>query len=386
MTDGRLTDAEMLTRVSRQMIGVVLVSWQRVLRRGMLAAVVTLLIAEIAACLVTGSFPPPPSAHLVAGLLALVVGYCLAVTALFALLLRGGVRFIRRLEGDITVGAEAASVFAQRDVGDLGAGVRRIVSRVRDNHTAKTPRPSVPSRARPTTTPRPPIPARAIANPVAVATVGLDVARLAIPRNLPADVRRDPDDAIIRTPPPAMQSLPVLAARLPRIGWTYDEQSMPSPASRSSSLASPLPTPAPSIPLTTQTSSSVTDPAPVPASNAPDVEPLPPAAATSEGTAVSDAPDAPERTPDAPGLIPRGWRRAGASTRPLPAITRPLPTPSGARSSALWDRVSQALVGQSQSATSAAQPADAEAIREEFDAEHTPLPGDVVPEDAWLNG
>ncbi len=386
MTEGRLAYAEALTRVSRQMIGVVLVSWQRVLRIGLLTAAVTLFGAEVVACLVTGSFPPPPIAHLVTGMLALVVGYCVATTALFALLLRGGVRFIRRLEGDITIGTEAANVFAQREVGDLGAGVRRIFSHVRDNHTAKTPRPSVPSRARPATRPRPPIPARAIANPVAVATVGLDVSRLALPRSLPTDVRRDPDDAIIRTPPPAMQSLPVLAARLPRIGWTYDEQAMPSPASRSLSLASPLPAPAPSIPLAASASSSVTDSAPDLASDASEVASLPPAAASPEDADVSEAPETTVRTPDAPGLIPRGWRRTDASTRPLPAITRPLPTPSGARSSALWDRVSQALVGQSQSATSAAQPADAEAIREDLDTEHMPLPGDTAPEDSWLNG
>lgn len=383
MTEGRLADTEALTHVSRQIIGVVLVSWQRVLRTGLVSAVVTLFSAEVVACIVTGSFPPPASAHLVAGMLALVVGYCVGVTTLFALLLRGGVRFIHRLEGDITIGAEAASVFAQREVGDLGAGVRRIFSHIRDNHAANIPRPSVPSRARPATRPRPPIPARNVANPVAVAVAGLDVSRIAMPRSLPTDVRRDPDDAIIRTPPPAMQSLPVLATRLPRIGWTYDEQSMANPASLSSPLSSRRPTPAPSTPRATQAFSSVTDPAPDPASDAPEVAPLPPAAATPDNADVSADTDATGKTPDAPGLIPRGWRRSDASTRPLPAVTRPLPTPSGARPSALWDRVSQALIGQSQPV---AQPADAEAVQEELDVEHTPLPGDVVPDDAWLNG
>jgi hypothetical protein len=384
MTDGRLTDAEALTRVSRQMIGVVLVSWQRVLRAGLLAAAVTLLVAEIAACLVIGSFPPPPIAQLVAGMLALAVGYCVAATALFALLLRGGVRFIRHLEGDITIGAEAASVFARREVGDLGAGARRAFASLRGVASAKaSPR---PSRARPATNSRPPIPARAIANPVAVVAVGLDVARLALPRSLAADVRRDPDDAIIRTPPPAMQSLPVLAARLPRIGWTYDELSAPSPAATS------RPTPAPSVPLAFQAAQAVspasdTPLTPTTGTGAPTGAPLSPDDVSDdvspEDTDESEAPETAGRTPDAPGLIPRGWRRSDASPRPLPAITRPLPTPSGARSSALWARVSQALVGQSRPV---AQPADAEATRDEFHAEPPPVADDVAPEDAWLNG
>lgn len=394
MTDGRLTDAEMLTRVSRQVIGVVLISWQRVLRASLLAATVALFVAETAACLVTGSFPPPPIAQLVVGLLALAVGYCVAATTLFALLLRGGVRFIRRLEGDITIGAEAASVFARREVGDLGAGARRVFERLRGVASAKVSprpslpsRPSVPSRARPATNSRPPIPARAIANPVAVAAVGLDVSRLALPRSLPTDVRRDPDDAIIRTPPPAMQSLPVLAARLPRIGWTYDEQSALGPAAPS------RPASAPSVHLASQAAqaaqavSPTTDTPLTPTTDAPAGAPLPPADVADDvppdGADESEAPETAGRTPDAPGLIPRGWRRSDASTRPLPAITRPLPTPSGARSSALWDRVSQALVGQSRPV---AQPADAEATQDEFHAEPPPVADDVAPEDAWLNG
>ena len=58
MTDGRLAYAEEITRFFRQVVGVVLVSWRRILRAGLVSGALTLLGAEIAACLVTGSFPP----------------------------------------------------------------------------------------------------------------------------------------------------------------------------------------------------------------------------------------------------------------------------------------------------------------------------------------
>ena len=86
MTDGRPTYAEEITRVFRQVVGVVLVSWRRILRAGLVSGALALLGAEIAACLVTGSFPPPTAAHLAAVALALAIGYSVAATMLFALL------------------------------------------------------------------------------------------------------------------------------------------------------------------------------------------------------------------------------------------------------------------------------------------------------------
>ncbi|HEX5548639.1 MAG TPA: hypothetical protein VFX24_14610, partial [Ktedonobacterales bacterium] len=69
-----------------------------------------------------------------------------------------------------------------------------------------------------------------------------------------------------------------------------------------------------------------------------------------------------------------------AITRPLSANTRPLPPPDdsrvlgGVRSGGLWERVSQALVGQS-------APPQNDARQDE-----PPIAGEVMPEDAWLNG
>ena len=86
-----------------------------------------------------------------------------------------------------------------------------------------------------------------------------------------------------------------------------------------------------------------------------------------------------------PGLIPRGFR-SDSTTRPLPAITRPLPqdtqplrAPGGVRSGGLWERVSQALVGQS------GAPGIADS-GSEASLDEPPVLGEVMPEDAWLNG
>ena len=369
MTDGRLTNAEALTHVARQILGSVLTSWRRTLRIGLIAAAVTFLLAEVGACLVTGSFPPSPIAHLATAALAVAVGYSVALTALFALVLRGGVWFIHHLEGDLTVAAEAASVFARREVGDLSAGLRQIFSGVRGSAGKKSPRPAVPSQVKPATKRRPNLSPRAVVASAAVATVGMDIARIARTRGLPTDVRRDPDDAIIRTPPPALQSLPVLAAHLPRIGWTYDEQSTARPASPRTTM------PPPQAPASAPPSLASSAPAPTSGARPAPVAPAAPAAPD-----VSEPLQPGGGTPDAPGLIPRGWRRADPTTRPLPAITRPLPTPGGAHSGGLWDRVSQALVGQT---PSEAQPAGDVERRAD---EQPPIPDVVAPEDAWLNG
>jgi hypothetical protein len=315
MAEGRQARAEEMVRVFRQVVGVVLISWQRVFRAGLFSAALAM----------TGAFPPPPSTHLVAGALALVLGYGVSLTMLTEMLLKGGISLIRQLEGDVEIGAHAASVFAQREVGDLGAGIRRFFGKGKGIAEAKT------------TTIRPNI--RPIGRDVARSMVFPD-AQDTFPPPLSAkpDTRRDPEDAIMRTPAPAFQPLPVLAAQLPRIEWTYDDRVLPR------SLA-----PSPTLPDREQEL----------------VFAVPLSAAATHAPETPDVQDVPERaeatgrTPDVPGLIPRGWHRAASVTRPLPAVTRPISkvtqpifaseaarTSGGVRSGGLWERFSQALVGQ----------------------------------------
>ncbi len=380
--EGRLAYADDLTRVFRQVVGAVLLSWQRVLRAGLITAGIVWSITEIVACVATSSFPPPAVTHLVAVALAVAVGYSVALTLLLGMLLHGGVRFIRQLEGEIEVGARVATVFVQREASSLGATLRRIVESGEPKVNAATMATLRRTSGRPIAKPRT---SHSPATLAAVAAVGFEVARAtvrplpstsepvtALPYNARPDTRRDPDDAIIRAPAPALPSLPVLAAHLPRTEWAYDEN--PPPVTRAPLIVSvPHNDDVPSVPVLAVS--------------------LPPddVLATldaSESLATSDSPDnvGATATPDVPGLIPRGYR-AESATRPLPAITRPLSAntrpltppddsrvPGGVRSGGLWERVSQALVGQP-------APPENDARQDE------PLiAGEVMPEDAWLNG
>lgn len=382
--EGRLAYAEDLTRIFRQVVGAVLLSWQRFLRAGLITAAIVWLLTEIVACFVTSSFPPPAVTHLVAVALAGAVGYGVALTLLLGMLLHGGVRLIHQLDGEIEGGARVASVFAKREAGGLGATIRRIVEssgrKVNPATMATLRRTSGRPNARPRISRGP-----AASTSATVAAVGLDVARAtirqtpslsepmtALPYNARPDTRRDPDDAIIRAPAPELPSLPVLAAHLPRIEWAYDEK-LP-PMTREPLLASaPHNDDVPSVPILAVSLS----PNNLTATH--DASESSVASDTSSDTGTT-------ATPDVPGLIPRGYR-ADNSTRPLPAITRPLSAntrpltplddsrvPGGVRSGGLWERVSQALVGQS------APP--------EYDArqDEPPIAGEVKPEDAWLNG
>lgn len=376
MGEERLAYASDLTRVFRHVVGVVLLSWQRILRLGLITGAIVLLVTEVVACLVTSSFPPPPATHLVAVALALSLGYGAAVTLLMGMLFKGGITFIRQLEGEIEIGGRAARIFAEREVGDLGAGMRRVADR-RKTRVASA---NKANNQKPRTSPPQPG-AHGMVAWAAVAAVGRDVAhaRTAIPRpNLVSrplgtqpDTRRDPDDAIMRTPAPALHALPVSASRLPRIEWAYDETSRrPAPSQPSRAPANP--------PAPWHDSQQTQPPSPEP-----ETEPLPVASEQAIVIAApTDAPVESGRTPDVPGLIPRGIYRNGNTTRPLPAVTRPLPetngsrTPGGVRSGGLWERVSQALVGQ----PDAPEPQDDTPVSQPLAV------SDTTPEDTRRNG
>jgi hypothetical protein len=398
--EGRVAYADDLIRVFRQVVGAMLLSWQRVLRAGMVTAFLVWSLAEITGCVVTSSFPPPPVTHLVAVALALALGYGVALTLLAGILLRGGIKFIRQLEGEVEIGAHVAQVFDRRDVGALGATIRRIIDGTRPNFSAPLASARTVDRAmwdramrdramrRPTEKPRT---ARVTAPSAAVMAVRLDVARAsirqprstsepltAVPYNSRPDTRRDPDDVIIRAPAPELPSLPVPASHLPRIEWTYDEVLPPVPRAAAAPFSAPD-EPVPSVPVLATTV--------VPDEGI--VEPV-----ERENIRPSDATDEAGKTLDVPGLIPRGWYRPNNSTRPLPAITRPLSVntqpltppdasrvPGGVRSGGLWERLSQALVGQH----APIEPDISEPDKELRQSE-PPLAGEVMPEDAWLNG
>ncbi|MGE5333965.1 MAG: hypothetical protein ACM3N4_04630, partial [Nitrososphaerota archaeon] len=92
----------------------------------------------------------------------------------------------------------------------------------------------------------------------------------------------------------------------------------------------------------------------------------------------------PHGTIDVPGLIPRGWRRNSRTTRPLPVVTRPLPDARDARAGGLWERVSQALVGQTIGVDVGGESDIGQLLPDGGVAERDP--DDGAAEDAWLNG
>lgn len=371
MTDGRLAHAKALTHVFRQLAGSVLVSWQRILRVALLTAALSVLVVEVVACLVTAQFPPPPVTHLVAVALAGALGYGAAVTLLFAMLLKDGIRFIRYLEGDVAAGVQDVSIFARRESSDLGADVLRLIGSVANRARASIEKYAAVAKSRQVTRPR--APASSV-----VAAVGLDVAlaaRAVAPRANgvaahPAgrpDTRRDPDDAIIRAPAQAMQPLPVLASRLPRIAWTYDDQSSQRRFQSSQ----------PPVSLSAQADAAHREVSEPPEAAHVPVLTSPPADHVS---IVAE----PHGTIDVPGLIPRGWRRNSRTTRPLPVVTRPLPDARDARAGGLWERVSQALVGQTIGVDVGGESDIGQLLPDGGVAERDP--DDGAAEDAWLNG
>ena len=125
------------------------------------------------------------------------------------------------------------------------------------------------------------------------------------------DMRRDPEDAIMRTRThaPSSQPLePVPVSHMPRIAWMYVEQPLLSPSASRERLA---------------VAASPLRPVHAPASLS-----------------------RPEATHNVPEGAPSGWHCNGGDTRSQPARVRPpLPSSDGTRSERLWDRVSQVLVG-----------------------------------------
>jgi hypothetical protein len=401
MVEGRLAFADGLTRVVRHVVGTVLISWQRILRAALITAALAVVATEMLACLLTATFPPPPVAHLVAVALALALGYSVAVTMLAGMLLNGGARFIRQLEGEIEFGAESATILARSQTSKVAARLRQTLGELHERE-ARIPRPAASTRQ-----PKPIAARVAVAadTPVAITAIGADVHKETMaldeltphPLGARPDSRRDPDDAIIRAPAPAFQGLPVSAVRLPRIEWAYAEAH--SEMHHSPGAAS-APWQQPTQPFTSAEGVPTSDREPVAAERA-EAPDAPDAPATSgrdhhaEWAAWVEATERASKTPDAPGLIPRGWYRNGSVTRPLPAITRPLPAVTrpliavesqrpvgGVRSGGLWQRVSQALVGHP------GEPDDPGALDAKAeDLATSPMSmTDVAPEDAWLNG
>jgi DNA polymerase III subunit gamma/tau len=346
----------------KHIIGVLLLCWRRMLRAGLIAfaigAVVTVLVEVVG----TGEAIPSVLSLIVALLFGLALAYGVALTVLVEELILGAIDLIRMIEGDVSAGAHIAEVVAEREVGQVGQGLRRLLglpvskrAPVRPGATlpplmrAQAPgRPSAslaPQRAQPmrpqsaasptkpptsqrsaqppsTQAPaqpqlsKPPTPAPS-AQPSAqppvhlpgslAASSLLDVgAALAVKAAASAVIAAAAQHTTPAAPPAsaapastAAEGEPVPADRLPRIEWTYEHEATLPPAAPGAGDP-PTATPEAATPLAEATTP-VTDAATPVSSPAPASDDLPRTLAELAGATSADAPSTPVGAPAAPG-------------------------------------------------------------------------------------
>lgn len=391
---------QIVSRILRHAVGVLLICWLRAVRWGALAGLCGIAGTEIVAAIITRHFPPDGAAHIVAIALGAALAFGAATTVVADELLTGIVDAIRLLLGEAEAGARAAAVAAEREVGDASAGLLRVVGLgrlvgdLRDGSPASQPAMATPRAA---LAPQP----RVAAQPVARASARAHVEETDDTGETLAEL--EASGAL--GPRARVDGRPVRADLLPRIGWTDEHEAirpeMLAAAAAAAAAISARPDapvhPAPAddaddtvpTPVEPLAMAAASPPQPEAAAPAPTTRPLPTDAARAADT-VADEPPAEAASTDAPmgaGLAePSKWHvdEAAAAgpvawhdplehveleqedevsgiqpvdlfggppptpnTRPLPENTRPLET-SGAsetRHSSVWDHISQVLAG-----------------------------------------
>jgi hypothetical protein len=206
---------ELAGKLIRHAMGVLLLSWQRMLRFGLSVGVLAFLAAEAGAALMTRTFPPALVTHAVAMVFALVMAYAAALTVLLDELLLGLVDTVGLLEGDLRAGLRAAAVVAEREAGEAGGGIMRWLGHPRPEDQGAAPTSSEMDAESSET-------------------------RQAIAQT----------DAFHDTAPrPRVNARPVRADQLPRIPWAYEPGDLP-PAGASSARETAAP-PLPPLPVAT---------------------------------------------------------------------------------------------------------------------------------------
>ncbi len=379
-------------------LGVLLLAWRRILLASAAAAIAGVLIGETGAVVITGSIPPPLMAHIVVLIFASVLAYCTALTVFVEEILHGLLNTIRMVEGDAAAGARAAAVIAEREAGEAGSGIMRLFGK------RQPPPPQADATARAfvapsidpmrtieaqqsaadfdateafiTTSPRPRVDARPVradqlprigwaasgpqsatideSAPVDSATDGGDLG-LALPDAQPFVPSELPLESQASDDSPLVEPSTFLVPAQPESS-TPPEASVPEPA------AATQPPPLEPIPVRTP-SVVASDPVVSASSSAPAVtSPTPPAVngGTVEGerweppSAVSVLP--PEAASDEAGE--GGFGEAARPTRPLSRPSRPLDgAPDAVSGRGIWSRISQALVGNTNAATTPDAPA-----------------------------
>ncbi|HEU0028419.1 MAG TPA: hypothetical protein VFQ25_15000 [Ktedonobacterales bacterium] len=296
----------------KHIIGVLLLCWRRMLRAGLIAFAIGAVVTALVEVLGTGEVIPSVMSLIVALLFGLALAYGVALTVLVEELVLGLIDLIRMIEGDISAGAHIAEVVAEREVGQVGQGLRRMVGlpvskraptrpgaklpplirertpgqqSVSPAPRAAQPLSAQPQPARPATPPppttqppttqppttqppatQPPatqptthLPGSLAASSLIEAGAALAVKAAAAAaisaaaqHATPAPPASPPAAAASATPPTEPSGEPVPADRLPRIEWTYEHEAIRPPAAPSAD-ATPSATPEAAEPLSEAT-------------------------------------------------------------------------------------------------------------------------------------
>lgn len=224
----------------KHVVGILILCWRRMLRAGMIAFGIGVVLALLVAVISTGQAFPGVLALVAALLFGAALAYGVAMTVFIEEFFLGVVDLIRLLEGDAEAVAHITSTMAEREVGDIGHGLRRLFGLPAP--TRPTPlAPTLPALPRsPAAPPRASAPSAepivrdaAIAGAAGLAGAAL-TAHAAEPAPTPAPIAPSP------TPiePPASSlaepldvqahpiGQPVRADQLPRIGWTLEHEAV----------------------------------------------------------------------------------------------------------------------------------------------------------------
>lgn len=341
-------------------VGVLMLCWQRMVRAGVIAFGIGFVLALLVAVIVTGQAFPGPLAVMVALLFGAGMGYAVAMTILVEEFILGAIDLIHLLEGDVTKVAHISEAIAEREFGEVGQGLRRLVGLP----VSGAPRKATPAarlvlpRTGAAPTPRATNGGRLAEAAAGAAAIGAAALAARAATRAPQAAPEEPPTASAQAP----IGEPVPASRFPRLAWTYEHEAIkPPPASQEPAAPSaaplaevavaatsagitsgegsaheePAPPPEPATPANSDDEAALEDERLVaPAAvafrfddePAPATTPLPPEAeaAPSETTTLDDMPMFnPEMLAPAPATIPLATEEpqaAPATPEPLPAL------------------------------------------------------------------
>ncbi|HUY77519.1 MAG TPA: hypothetical protein VMV29_12170 [Ktedonobacterales bacterium] len=113
-------------RFLKHAVGILLLCWRRMLRAGLVAALVAIVLGEVVAMTMTHSLNPGGPAQFAVAALAIALAYGAALTVLVEEFIWGVVETLRLLEGDVAAGARASSVLAEREIGQVHIGLKHL--------------------------------------------------------------------------------------------------------------------------------------------------------------------------------------------------------------------------------------------------------------------